>query len=94
MSDETAGVPVTEDELRGVRMTRHALYAVLILGFVQLVVVLVAIGYANHVGNEANRQWCGIVTTLDDVYTQQPPTMPTGIKIAAEMRRLRADFHC
>lgn len=50
--------------------------------------------YANKVARDSQRQWCGVVTTLDDAYRQTPPQTPAGRKIAADIRRLRGEFDC
>jgi hypothetical protein len=63
--------------------------------------VAVSIVYANHVGRTADeratqnlQQMCGIVSTLDDTYRAQPPTTPTGIRVAEQMHNLRISLKC
>lgn len=50
--------------------------------------------YANKVARDSQRQWCGVVTTLDDAYQVTPPQTPAGRKIAADIARLRDEFGC
>jgi hypothetical protein len=76
--------------------TPKSLIVVMIVVFVSIVAVGIgSVLYSNYVARESNRKWCGIVTTLDDAYTQSPaPTMPVGKRIAIEMKELRRDFGC
>ena len=53
-----------------------------------------AMAYANRVARQSERQWCGLVVTLDDAYTESPPQTPAGIKIARDVALLRARFGC
>lgn len=50
--------------------------------------------YANKVARDSQRQWCGIVTTLDDAYRERPPQSPAGVQMAQDIRRLRGEFGC
>lgn len=43
---------------------------------------------------QSEQKWCSIITTLDDSYKTTPPSTPVGRKVAAEMSRLRREFHC
>jgi hypothetical protein len=73
------------------RWLTYALCAVVvsIIG-VGFVVIL----YANYIDSESNRRWCGVVTTLDDAYSQNRPTTPIGLALARELNELRHDFEC
>jgi hypothetical protein len=64
-----------------------------------VVVSIIGVGlgvilYANYIDSESNRRWCGVVTTLDDAYSQNRPTTPIGQELARELRNLRVDFGC
>lgn len=62
-----------------------------------LFATVVAVGsilYANHVMQEAQQAWCGIVVTLDEAYRDQPMTTDAGRNIAAEIHKLRREFNC
>lgn len=71
-------------------------YSVVVVVLVQLAVSITVGWYANHVAYEGNRNWCGLVTTLDDAYSQSPqqPTTAIGRRIAVEMKELRHEFGC
>jgi hypothetical protein len=66
-----------------------------ILALVAAVLVGVnSIVYANHVAQQSNRNWCALVSNLDDAYRQNPPTSPVGRQIAADMHNLRVRLGC
>jgi hypothetical protein len=50
--------------------------------------------YATHIDSESNRRWCGVVSTLDNAYSQYVPTTPLGQELAREIKQLRNDFGC
>jgi hypothetical protein len=50
--------------------------------------------YANRTARESEQKWCGIVSTLDDVYANTPPQTPVGRDMAEQIRQLRRDFGC
>ncbi|MGJ3230073.1 hypothetical protein [Micromonospora sp. RV43] len=54
----------------------------------------VSILYTNASAHQSERQWCGVVTTMDDAYRQTPPQTPAGRKIAKDIAQLRIDFGC
>ena len=74
--------------------TRVGLYGLILLFFTVIAVGINSIWYANHVQRQNNQKWCSLVSTMDDAYRQQPPTSPTGRKIAADMHALRREFGC
>lgn len=43
---------------------------------------------------ENNRQWCELLTTLDNAYSTLPPQSELGKKIATSIHKLRKDFEC
>lgn len=71
-------------------------YSVIVVVVVQLALSISVAVYANYVAAEANRKWCGLVSTMDDAYSQSPqqPTTQIGKRIATEMRELRVSFGC
>jgi hypothetical protein len=73
------------------RRLAYALVAVIvsILGVAAVVII-----YANYIDSQSNRRWCGVVTTLDDAYSQHTPTTAIGQDLAHELRQLRNDFGC
>lgn len=50
--------------------------------------------YTQRSVREGQRQWCDIVTTLDNAYHAQPPPTPAGKRLAADIHSLRERFHC
>ncbi|MCG5460859.1 hypothetical protein MED01_004285 [Micromonospora sp. MED01] len=50
--------------------------------------------YTNRSARESEQKWCGIVSTLDDVYSNSPPQTPVGQDMAEQLRQLRTDFGC
>jgi hypothetical protein len=70
---------------------RYALVAV----YVSMVVLTMAsLLYAQHVAESSARKWCSLVSTLDDAYRGQPPTTPTGERVASDIHQLRRDLRC
>jgi hypothetical protein len=62
-----------------------------------IVVVLlfgIAIQYSNYAIMRSQRHWCSLVTTMDNTYSQAPPTTETGKQIAADIRHLVEAFEC
>jgi len=62
-----------------------------------LFAILAAAGsilYTNRAARESEQKWCGIVSTLDDVYSSTPPQTPVGKDMAEQLRKLRDDFGC
>lgn len=59
-------------------------------------IVLSAAGvlYTGHVQRESNRQWCELLTVLDDAYSARRPTTPLGQQVATTVHELRVDFGC
>lgn len=74
-------------------MTRRPLAIVSVL-VAMFVAVGLSVGYTAYSRKQDDRQWCALVSTLDDTYRQQPPTTDLGRQIAAEMHRLRQRFGC
>jgi hypothetical protein len=70
------------------------LYSILMTALSSITMGVVSIEYANHAIAQNQRQWCEIVTTLNDIYQQNPPTTPTGQHLAHEFARLRISFGC
>lgn len=65
--------------------------------FALVIAVLVGVNsivYANRVQQQSNRNWCSLVTNLDDAYRQNPPNTDLGRKIAADMHNLRVRLGC
>lgn len=73
---------------------KKVLYLAILALVVAVLVGVNSIVYANSVERQSNRNWCSLVTNLDDAYRQQPPTSDLGRKIAADMHNLRVRLGC
>lgn len=76
-------------------------YALVVLVLSLTAISFVSIQYANHVDRkreqserEADRRWCDMLSTLDDIYRANPPATETGRKVARNTANLRRDFGC
>ena len=76
------------------RVSRSTWYLLLVIYTSMMAMALGSIVYANHVATRSAQQWCSVINTIDDAYRAQPPTTPTGKKIAAEMHELRTNLRC
>lgn len=83
-----------ERKRRYIAITQAAIYALVVVFISALVMTVVSVQYANYVDRESNTRWCGLMTTLDNAYTAQPPTTETGKTVAAEIHKLRNEFAC
>lgn len=59
-----------------------------------VVLVIGGILYTNFVQQQADRQWCELIVTLDQAYQAEPPQTELGQRIAAAMHQLREEFDC
>lgn len=75
-------------------MTVGAWQTVVVALVLAVVSAAASMVYANRVAHESERQWCGVVTALDDAYRQEPPQTPTGREIADSIAELRREFGC
>lgn len=41
-----------------------------------------------------NRQWCELLTTLDEAYSSIPPQSELGQKVARSIHKLKTNFGC
>ena len=69
-------------------------YAMTVTFVVTIAFAATSVIYTNKVARENQRQWCGVVTTMDDAYRQTPPQTPAGRKIATDIAQLRVEFGC
>jgi hypothetical protein len=78
----------------GTHFNKTQWYALLAIFASMFALTAVSLGYANYVANESSRKWCELVVTLDDTYTQTPPSTPSGRKVAQEIHNLRNSLKC
>lgn len=75
--------------------TKGLLYALLTSFISMIILTFVGIWYTNHVSVENNRQWCELVTTLDEAYSGPArPTTELGKKVANSIHKLVISFDC
>lgn len=58
-----------------------------------VLVIAASVGYTTYVA----RQFCSLVVTMDDAYSDPdlaPPATEIGQKLARDVRKLRGDLHC
>lgn len=74
---------------------RNLLWTVLMCLASTIVMVAVSIVYTGYTSRQNNRQWCDLMTTLDEAYAgpEQPQT-PLGRKVAKAISELRDSFEC
>jgi hypothetical protein len=87
-------VSATEDAAIRHAATRPGWYWWAAMLASSLLCALGAVLIALHVNAESDRKWCSVVETIDRSYREQPPTTPTGKKLAADMASLRRQLHC
>lgn len=75
-------------------LSRELLYAAIVAGVSSLIMGIAAVQYADYVDRKSNQRWCGVVTTLDEVYRSAPPQTTSGQVLAHEMAILRREFRC
>lgn len=87
------------------RVAPSAVYAIIAMFTCTLVMFIVSLVYATHAANAAvaranqstatqTRQFCSLMTTLDDTYRATPPSTLTGKRVAAEVHALRLGLGC
>lgn len=78
----------------GTKTRTKSWYAVVVACVSSLAMGVIAIQYAEYVDRKSNQQWCEVVVTLDNAYTQTPPQTEAGQNLARAMKRMRHDFGC
>ena len=77
------------------RSVRRLIAYTIALGvFATLAAVGVNITYTKQSVVKSNQQWCELLTTLDEAYSQTPPQSETGRKVADEIHRLTLVNKC
>lgn len=76
-------------------VSRSTWYLLAAIYVSMLAVVAVAIVYTNHVADQNNARWCGILRAYHDAYAGNPaPTTPAGKDIRDQLEQLYSDFGC
>jgi hypothetical protein len=87
------------------RLTPTLAYTIIAMFTCTLIMFIVSLVYATHAANAAvdranqstatqTRQFCSLMTTLDDTYRATPPATLTGKRVAAEVHSLRLGLGC
>jgi hypothetical protein len=73
---------------------RPSWYAVLAVVLSSATAGAIALVVALHANAESDRKWCSVVVTLDDAWTETPPTTPAGVNLARDFAQLRRHLDC
>lgn len=69
-------------------------YAVLISFIACVAVAIGSVVYSAQVQRQSDQRWCALLVQLTDAQRSQPPPSESGRRFAAELERLRREFHC
>lgn len=69
-------------------------WSVLVLLAAMLIVGVASMLHTTRTARESEQRWCALLTTMDTAYREQPPTTPTGRRLATDVAELRAQFGC
>lgn len=78
----------------GPGMTDGARRAVIFLFIFSMALAGANLFWTAHQVGSNNRKWCATIVLIDSAYRQQPPSTPTGRKLAADFGVLRREFGC
>lgn len=74
---------------------RHMVAYALVMGILAtLLAVGVNITYTKNSVTKSDREWCELLVTLDNAYSQTPPQSETGRKVARDIHHLRVSRKC
>lgn len=69
-------------------------YAVTVAFLACMAVAAGSVAYTAYAQQRNDRRWCSLLIQLTDAQRQTPPPTASGKKFAAELERLRTEFHC
>jgi len=69
-------------------------YAVTVAFLACMAVAAGSVAYTAHSQQRNDQRWCALLVDLTDAQRLTPPTTAAGVRFAAELERLRAEFHC
>lgn len=82
-------------------MPQKLVYALIVVFVTSFALAVANVLYTDHVNAEAEhrnqqraREICGLISTFDDAYRDNPPTTDLGRHIAAEMHTYRVGLGC
>jgi hypothetical protein len=77
------------------RFSRATVYLLAVIYASMFLAVAGTIIYTNHVAEQTNRQWCGVLRVFHDAYAHNPPPATQyGRDIQAQIEALYRDFDC
>ncbi|KPC64739.1 hypothetical protein, partial [Streptomyces chattanoogensis] len=53
-----------------------------------------AVLIADRAARESEQRWCGLITTMDRAYREEPPATDLGRQLARDIAELRREFRC
>lgn len=76
-------------------ISRSTVYVLVVIYLSMFTALAAIILYTNHVAEQNDRRWCGILRVYHDAYAHNPPP-PTqlGRDIQVQLERLYVDFGC
>lgn len=77
------------------KLSASTVYLLVII-YVSMVALTAAnILYTNHVAQQSERRWCGVLAVYHQAYADNPPpTTQAGKDIKTQLERLYTDFGC
>jgi hypothetical protein len=69
-------------------------YAVAVSFLACMAVAAGSVAYTAYSQERNDRRWCSLLIQLTDAQRKTPPPTQSGKQFAAELERLRAEFHC
>lgn len=77
------------------RISRSTWYILAVVYASMFLAVLGNMLYTNHVADQTNRRWCGVLRVYHDAYARNPaPETQLGKDIKAQIEQLYTDFDC
>jgi hypothetical protein len=83
------------DRVTVTRVDRRIVYAILMCFLSCVLFCVVTFVFTTRSASASARHFCSLLETYDSVYREQPPSTPTGTKLATEIHVLvmRLDCH-
>lgn len=76
-------------------ISRSTMYLLVVIYVSMFAAVGATMTYANHVADEGNRRWCGVLRTFHEAYERNPqPPTERGRDIQTQLEALYQDFDC
>lgn len=73
---------------------KYGIYVLLVQLLSIAVMVTFVFEYTQRQITENDRKFCAAIASVDDAYTENPPTTQAGKNIAERWHELRAEFQC